>query len=205
MGVKIKARTVGMIGTNCYLVWDESSREAMLIDPGDYEPGIERDIIDEGLDLKYIFLTHGHYDHIEGVTGFAQSFPEAVLAAHEGDLSIMKGLEPGRFLKDGEALALGSLSFLVFETPGHTRGGLSLYIRETDGGLTGGGFSGTLFSGDTLFRMSVGRTDLDGGDFDILRSSIREKLFELPDDTLVLPGHMDATTIGDEKKYNRFV
>ena len=205
MGVKTKLYSIVMLGTNCYLVWDENSKEAMLIDPGAYEFVIEQDINDNGLELKYIFLTHGHYDHIEGVDGFILAFPSAILAAHVGDRSIMNGLEPEMILNEGEILNLGELSFNVITTPGHTEGGLCLYIAESDVSLTDQSFSGMLFSGDTLFRMSVGRTDLGGGDFDTLRSSIQEKLLILPDDTLVLPGHMGATTIGNEKQYNTLI
>ena len=203
--MKIKIYMVGSIGTNCYLVWDDESKDAMLVDPGGYEPLIERAIDENTLRLKYILLTHGHYDHVDGVCDFQESEPDAILAACEGDGLYLKELAPGLILKDGDILELGGLSFRVIATPGHTEGGLSLYIPETDPELTDESFSGTVFSGDTLFKASIGRTDLPGGDYEELKSSIREKLFELPDDTLVLPGHMGATTIEYEKLYNPFV
>ena len=218
--MKIKSFITGAIGTNCYLVWDEESTEAMLIDPGAYEPGIRNNVAGAGLMLKYIVLTHGHGDHIGGVPELLVDFPEALLVAGEADLDLVGDtrlnisavffgrkilLEPDILLKDGDEIELGGLSFQVIGTPGHTPGGLSFYIRECDEDYAGGAFSGTVFTGDTIFRASVGRTDLPGGDFGVLAASIREKLFALPDDTLALPGHMDATTIGYEKKYNPFV
>jgi len=218
--LKIKPYVVGALGTNCYLVWDSESLEAMLVDPGAYRSDLKIDVEDNGLDLKYIALTHGHGDHIGGVTELMTIFPDAVLAAGVKESEILgfpganaSSLIFGRdisltadlTLSEGDELRLGGLAFKAIETPGHTPGGLCFYIAECDDELLGGSYSGTLFSGDTLFRASIGRTDLQGGDFGELRDSILEKLYTLPEDTLVLPGHMDATTIGYEKKYNQFV
>ncbi|MDR3365290.1 MAG: MBL fold metallo-hydrolase [Clostridiales Family XIII bacterium] len=218
--MKIKPYAVGSIGTNSYLVWDEESGEAMLVDPGAFEPAIEREIAESGLSLKYIALTHGHGDHIGGVKGFQAAHPGALLAAGAGEAGFLGDAEqngsqmffgekialaPDVLLGEGDGLLLGALRFCVIETPGHTPGGVAFYIAEADRALTGQAFSGTAFTGDTLFRASVGRTDLAGGDFAALGDSIRNKLFALPDDTLVLPGHMDATTIGFERKHNPFV
>jgi glyoxylase-like metal-dependent hydrolase (beta-lactamase superfamily II) len=201
----IKSFLVGGIGTNCYLVWDEASKDAMLIDPGDFEISIEQVIAENNLFLKYIFLTHGHFDDIGGVDGFQELEPDILLVSHEADDNMLRSIKPDMHLKDGDVLTLGELPFVVYETPGHTPGGLCLFTHGTDNGFAKGQFAGTLFSGDTLFHMSVGRTDLQGGDFEILLNSIHEKLFTLHDDVLVLPGHMGATTIGNEKKYNPFV
>ena len=203
--MRIKPFTVGPFGTNCYLVWDESSGRALLIDPGEYEASIEKSISEIGLELKYIILTHGHFDHTGGVDAFITSSSGVVFAASEADGSLMDGLKPDIFLKENDTVEVGTLSFRVLETPGHTEGSLCFYIPEYDSSLTDQMFSGTVFSGDTLFHSSVGRTDLPGGNFNKLKESIQKKLFSLPDDTLVLPGHMDATTIGNEKKYNPFV
>ena len=218
--MKIKIFQMGVFGTNCYLVRDEESGEAMIIDPGAYRAEVEKDINGNGLVLKYIVLTHGHGDHTGGVPGFMESFPGAKLAAgaKEADLlgdSDLNGamyitgdrlvLEPDIWLCEGDNLTLGELSFNVIETPGHTPGGLTFYVSGWDRELLDRPFSGTAFTGDTLFQNSVGRTDLPGGDFSVMKKSIREKIFTLPDDTIVLPGHMDVTTVGNEKKYNPFI
>jgi len=218
--MKINGYLVGVIGTNCYLVWDEETDEAMLIDPGDYDAAITRDIADNGLWLKYIVVTHGHGDHIGGAPGFLAEFPEAKLVCGKDDIPLVSDtdlnisamfvgkkvvIQPDIFPVDGDVLKLGNLSFVTLATPGHSAGGLSFYVAECSAAFKAQAFSGTVFSGDTLLNVSVGRTDQPGGDFNTLRSSIRNILFKLPDDTLVLPGHMDPTTIGREKRFNPFV
>ena len=203
--MRIKAFVVGALGTNCYLVWDEVSKEAMLLDPGYYEIVIDKEIEERGLSLKYIVLTHGHFDHNLGVTDFMKSNKNVKLAANKADLSLLEALIPSVFYFDEDVIKLGELSFRIMETPGHTKGGLCLYIPETDPAFVDQDFSGTVFTGDTLFNLSVGRTDLGGGNFSELKESIVEKLFSLPDDTLVLPGHMGATTIGIEKEHNPYI
>jgi len=209
--MKIRIFELGALGTNGYLVWDENSREAMMIDPSDFSSRVEKAISENGLTLKYITLTHGHFDHVGGVEEFKARHPDAIVAAGAGE-SELPGFPGMRaefttelLLTEGNELTLGALVFQVLETPGHTPGGLSFYIPEWDSGLSDKAYSGTVFSGDTLFHGSIGRTDLGGGDFEILNSSIMKKLYILPDDTIVLPGHMDATTIGYEKRYNPFV
>jgi len=203
--MRIKAFVVGALGTNCYLVWDEVSKEAMLLDPGYYEIVIDKEIEERGLLLKYIVLTHGHFDHNLGVTDFMKSNKDVKLAANKADLSLLEALIPSVFYFDEDVIKLGELSFRIMETPGHTKGGLCLYIPETDPTFVDQQFSGTVFTGDTLFNLSVGRTDLGAGNFGELKDSIKEKLFSLPDDTLVLPGHMGATTIGIEKEHNPYI
>ena len=203
--IKIIMYAVGPLGTNSYLVWDTESGEAMLIDPGGFEPSIVRDISENRLTLKYFVLTHGHYDHVDGVREFKEEYPEAVLAASAKDSELYGGYTPELPLTGGDEIGLGKLSFKVISTPGHTPGGLCFYVNEWDRDLIDRDFSGTLFSGDTLFNASVGRADMEGGDFKALKDSIREELYTLPDDTIVLPGHMDVTTIEREKRYNVFV
>ena len=220
MGLRIKAYVVGSIETNCYLVWDDVSTEAMIVDPGAYADQIRRDIEQEGLSLRYIALTHGHCDHIGGVEKFREAFPAALLAAGAAEAELLGdpfmnasfmffgkkiALSPDIAFSEGDELKLGGVSFLVLETPGHTPGGICFYTQETDGELVGEPLSGTVFTGDTLFHFSIGRTDLEGGNFDELKASIHSKLFTLPDDTLALPGHMGATTIGIEKVGNPYV
>ena len=221
--MRVKAFEIGLIGTNCYIIWDEDSCEAMIFDPD--TPGgevVQKSLTDEGLKLKYIALTHGHEDHIGGAPGLLREYPEAQLVIGEGDAALVRDtpendsgfmfgrrtvLEPALLVREGDALTLGGLELRVIETPGHTAGGVSYYVNQYDEELTGPEhkFSGTVFSGDTLFRLSVGRTDFRGGDMNTLMESIRGKLYSLPEDTLVLPGHMGPTTIENEKKYNPFV
>ncbi|MDR0852154.1 MAG: MBL fold metallo-hydrolase [Clostridiales Family XIII bacterium] len=205
----IKHFLIGSIGTNCYLVWDEGSDDAFLIDPAQNLPEIAQAIREEFLNLKYVILTHGHGDHIGGVTGILAEFPDAKLAAGRMEAELLAqarmnfsleitgksvSLVPDIFLNDGDELSVGNLTLAIIETPGHTPGGISILVNRE-----------VLFSGDTLFRDSIGRTDLAGGNYERIVASIREKLFVLPDEVRVYPGHMDETTIGHEKKFNPYV
>ena len=208
-----------MMGTNCYLVWDEVSKEAMIVDPGGYVPQIDKVVDSENLDVKYIVLTHGHGDHIGGVTDFREKYPNARLVAGEKEAELlgnprlnMSGNFGGRpesfeadiWVKEKDEIVLGDLSFVVFETPGHTPGGITLYAADGSA-FKDEEFSGVAITGDTLFQGSIGRTDFPGGDFKTLADSIRTKLYTLPADTFVLPGHMDPTTIDFEVGNNPFV
>lgn len=205
----IRCYITGPLQVNTYLVMDEETGEGMIVDPGAYSSQLENDIVSECKNIKYIFLTHGHADHIGGVEDFQNKFPKAKILAGKNEKEILENpalnssldfspkpisikLDDKNYLQEGDEIKLGELVFNVIETPGHTPGGLSLYTKDA------------VFCGDTLFRMSVGRTDFYGGDYNALASSIKEKLFKLPDNALVLPGHMDQTSIGYEKKYNPF-
>ena len=208
--MKMYTSIAGVVETNCYLVWDEESRDAFLIDPGAFEPGVMEKIRNESLSLEYILLTHGHGDHIGGLDAYLKKFPEVKLAAGKKEEPLLSDAslnfseeiagkavtpKPDLFLKDGDEIMVGGLKIRTIETPGHTPGGISLYIESEK----------ALFSGDTLFWQSIGRTDLPGGDMNQIVASIRNKLFNLPEDTKVYPGHMLPTEIGYEKKHNMFV
>ena len=206
--MKIQNFVLGMVGTNCYLVVNEEEKQCILIDPAVYSGEIAEQIRREGLDLRAILLTHGHFDHIMGIDGFRKEFPEIPVYAHREEEALLKdasmnaSLDFGRqytfsgaaYAEDGDVLDLAGMQFQVIHTPGHTIGGCCYYLQEEK----------VLFSGDTLFRESIGRTDFPTGNGGQLMRSIREKLFTLPEETAVYPGHMERTTIGDEKKYNPY-
>jgi len=204
--VIVEKLVVGLFDTNCYIVGSQSSGEGMIIDPGDKAKAILKKVEELGLDIKLIVLTHGHIDHV----GALKKIKEATgveVAMHSDDaqslgkqpLGIVLGLfypappSPDRLLEDGDSIDVGDLRFEVLHTPGHTPGGICL-LGE-----------GVIFSGDTLFKYSVGRTDLPGGSYTKLMDSIQAKLMTLPDDTVVYPGHGPDTTIGGERKGNPFL
>ncbi len=206
--MKIINYVTGPIQVNTYVVYDEETLAACLIDPGDYDPAITQKVKELGLTLQYILLTHGHGDHIGGVAAFLKDFPAAKVVAHEAERELLLDgrlnsskeiyrrditVDADIWVKDRDTINVGKLAFTVLFTPGHTPGGVSYY---TDG---------YVFCGDSLFRRSIGRTDFYGGDFQTLMQSIKQVLFSLPDDTVVLPGHMEATSIGEEKRGNPFV
>jgi len=195
---------LGPIMTNTYLVADDETKKCFIVDPAWPSPELNKKIVSEGLTPEYIILTHGHGDHTEGIADFKEHFPDAVLVASKKERSFLYdrrmsmgkgGIKADKEVSDGEELEVGSLKLKFISTPGHTPGGMCIYIKSES----------TLFSGDTLFHTSVGRTDFPGGNFTELMSSIKDKLFLLPDDTHVLPGHDAETTIGYEKRYNPFV
>jgi hydroxyacylglutathione hydrolase len=200
---------VGMLQVNCSVCGDEATREAFVIDPGEEAERILDAVEHHGLKVAGIVLTHAHIDHIGAVrevqeaTGAPVSLHPAdrALAENAGALAAMMGLlPPGHFdvdreLADGDVLRLGATEFRVLHTPGHTQGGCCLWIPA----------EGRLIAGDTLFRDSIGRTDLPGGNGPQLLESIRDKLFPLPDETVVIPGHGPQTTIGREREYNVFL
>jgi glyoxylase-like metal-dependent hydrolase (beta-lactamase superfamily II) len=200
--LEIKAFVVGSLYTNCYVAHDKSSGKGILIDPGAYEPDILDHIRDNGIDVEFTLNTHGHWDHVLGDADFG--FPVLI---HELDGPCLADPEVGkffssgkvvkpemisRFLLDGDIIELGGLSMTVLHTPGHTPGSISLRCGDV------------LFSGDTLFCEGIGRTDLPGGDPEAMLISVRDKLFKLPDDVRVLPGHGPETTIGHEKQNNPY-
>lgn len=205
--MKTVSLTVGPLATNCYLVIDEESRSCMIVDPGGDASEILGAVEREGVRVDKIVLTHAHFDHTGAVKEVRDRTGAPVLVGN-GDAELLEnpgwmkpyldgsasgGIRPDGMLSEPGEILLGSISFRVIETPGHTPGSICLYGQ------------GILFSGDTLFLESVGRTDLPGGSFRALKESILGKLFVLPDDTVVYPGHGDTTTIGHEKVCNPFV
>lgn len=196
------------MGENCYFVIDENTNEAIVIDPGAMGEKLCSVIDKEELQIKAICLTHTHFDHAGAAEEirehtkapvFICKGEEVVAESSVYNLSQMFGkaftVPYDRVLADGEEFSFGSLSFKVISTPGHTPGGGCFYFEK----------EGVLFSGDTLFFMSVGRTDFPGGDSNALIASVRNKLFTLPGSTEVCPGHGQSTTIGYEKENNSFV
>ena len=206
--MKVECLTVGMVGTNCYLVMNEDTKELLILDPGDEAPRIASKI--EKLEGKpaAILITHGHFDHVMAAEELAKRYkiPRLILKEEKRVLESMQlnacGMIGHRetysadeFLSDGQELKLAGFTIRVIHIPGHTPGGCCFYFPE----------EGALFSGDTLFESSIGRTDFPEGSMSALVRSIHEKLFPLPDDTVVYPGHMGTTTIGREKVSNLFL
>ena len=204
----VRGIVVGVFAENCWVVGSRRTREAIVIDPGAQPEEILALAKDMGLNVKVIANSHAHLDHIMGVRGIQQA-TGAKFLLHQGDLEIARGAaqaaarlmgetiepppDPDAFLKDGDEVEVEGVKLKVIHTPGHTQGSVAFYTE------------GMLFSGDTLFRGSIGRTDLPGGDFDQEIASIVDRLLALPDDTVVLPGHMEETRIGHERQTNPFV
>ncbi len=204
--MRIDKIVVGQLEVNCYIVSDESIGEAMIIDPGDEFERIADLIEERKLKPKYIVFTHAHYDHVCAAGELRERYKAAVVMHEDSDetyrltqkLCISWGYEPGDFpppdivVKDGDTLTLGDTSFRIIYTPGHAPGSICLYGDNL------------LFTGDTLFRGSVGRADLPGGDFTKLMASLG-RLTQLPPDTQVFCGHAEETTIAHEIENNPFL
>lgn len=202
---------VGFIQTNAWFLRRESRQDGILVDPGDHGKELARAMEEKNLKIQAVLLTHGHFDHIGGVQEFVDETHAKVYAcekekhllASPGD-NLSEGYNrpticrPDVFVKEGDILNLAGIRLRVIETPGHTEGSCCYYIEDT-------GEDPFLLAGDTLFRGSVGRTDMPtGSESDIIRS-VKNKLFLLPDNTKVFPGHGETTTIGYEKMYNCIV
>ena len=198
--MEVKVLQVGPIGTNCYLLEDEKAHVAAVIDPGDEAGRILQVIKDDGVDVKYILLTHGHYDHTTAVPELHQALPQAEIYIHKADangagsrLFPLAGQIPDlKFYDEGDALTLGELTIQVLHTPGHSKGSVTLKVGDV------------LFCGDTLFAGSCGRTDLAGGSYAEIMASLK-KLGQLPGDYHVCPGHDVTSTLERERRSNPFL
>ena len=206
--MQIKSLVLGPIRTNCYFVYDEETRKCLLIDPADDAQRIITLLERENLRPAAILLTHGHFDHIGAVNELVNKFRIPVIAGeNEADLIADPVLNeaaavksdvtvvPDRLAKDGDVIDPGFCRFTVIYTPGHTKGSVCYYSEE----------EGVLFSGDTLFFESVGRTDLHTGNGDALIRSIKDRLFKLPGNTRVYPGHGPKTSIEYEIRNNPYL
>jgi glyoxylase-like metal-dependent hydrolase (beta-lactamase superfamily II) len=200
---------VGILGCNCSIIGDEISREAIVIDPGDEISKIIAILERHALTVKMIVITHAHIDHIGGAEKL-RAATGAPVYMHEADKMLSDRLDmqaawlgmeapkdPGidRPAREGDIIRAGEIEAHVLHTPGHTPGSISLYLP----------LESRLIAGDTLFQASIGRTDLPGGDTAQIGRSIRGKLYTLPEDTIVFPGHGETTSIGEEKRHNPFV
>lgn len=198
---------VGVYGANCYIVGDKVTGEAAIIDPGGDGDKILTVLDNNKLKLKYIFLTHGHGDHIGGLNEIKNK-TDAPILIHQEDLYLLKDknknhsammggnvveMTADSYVKDGQILQLGELNLRIIHTPGHTKGGICIHVKNV------------VFTGDTLFANSIGRTDLDGGNFQTVIQSIKEKLMILDENTIVYPGHGPASKIGIEKISNPYL
>jgi hydroxyacylglutathione hydrolase len=204
--LKIQSFVTGPVQENAYLLYAEGGQEAVLIDPGDEAARLEKEARALGLQVKLILATHGHFDHVGAVAAVAQAFGSR-FAMHAGDQYLLDRLEDmaafygqeasrnpkiDQALHGGETVGLAGIELQVLATPGHTPGGLCYYHAP----------SASLFSGDTLFEGTVGRSDTEGGDHSQLIASIHRELLALPDATKVYPGHGDPTTIAAERRHN---
>lgn len=206
--MKVETYVVGVVGTNCYFAVNEATKECLVIDPGDNADALAGKIRENGYTPVAVLLTHGHFDHIMGVEGLKEAFHIPVYV-HEDDGEMLRrpdlnagamigarvSLTADELLHDGDELTLAGMKLRVIHTPGHTPGGVCFYFPEAE----------VLFSGDTLFCESVGRTDLPGGSMGALMRSVKERVLKLPDLTVVYTGHGEPTQIGYEKRNNPFL
>lgn len=219
---RIEGVVTGMIGTNCYTLINEETKEAIFIDASGNTETLTRVVKNENLTPKAILLTHAHFDHMDGVEGIREEFPDIEVIIGENDAPLLEdpisnlslaftgnpiSTKADRTVSDGEEISLIGLTIKCIEVPGHTIGGICYYIdNQINKGDNGDILTktGVIFDGDTLFWASIGRSDFPTGDEETLLRNIREKLFVLPEDTLVLPGHNNKTSIKWEKKNNPY-
>ncbi|MCK4631986.1 MAG: MBL fold metallo-hydrolase [candidate division Zixibacteria bacterium] len=207
--MNLRTLEIGPFAVNCYLYWDDSTGDGVIIDPGAGAGEICNEVESAGFTPNAILLTHGHADHIAAVEDVKKEYDiplyigrgeEPLLANPSANVSAMIGQPivvpaPEHVVADEQVINIGSLTFRILATPGHTPGGVC-FLDETEG---------LLFCGDTLFQMSIGRTDLPGGSFETLIESINQKIMTLPDQIICYPGHGPQTTVGAERTNNPFL
>lgn len=186
----LRKLVVGPYQTNCYILGCKETGQGLVIDPGDEVLRIVKEITRAGLSIKYMAMTHGHIDHVGGVSELKR-ITKAPVLIHRLDAGAL-GTRPDGFLEEGQTIQVGHYSLSVIHTPGHSPGGVCLYAP------------GAVFTGDTLFAGSVGRTDFPGGSHELLVQGVREKIFPLGDSLRVYPGHGPESTIGRERMTNPF-
>lgn len=211
--MKTKTFTVNPFAMNCYVYWDENSNEGVIIDPGAYDDNEKNEILNfinaEGINITLILNTHGHIDHIIGNDWAKKTF-NVPLLMHKDDMPLIDNAvkqgemfgvsfpqppNPDKFIDETDVIKFGDTVFKIIHTPGHSPGSVC-FIDEN---------RKIIFGGDTVFRGSIGRTDLWMGDMNVLLDSIQNKIFKYSDDYVIYPGHMEETTIGEEKENNPFL
>ncbi|MEL7644001.1 MAG: MBL fold metallo-hydrolase [bacterium] len=209
MTLNFQSFVIGSLQNNCYVVHEPGSNKAAIVDPGEGAEPVIAYLKKNTMALEKILITHAHFDHILGCKAVNEAFPFAKIFLHQDDAALWNNSgnaqlfgyipvdlpQPTHWLQDGEVIPVGNDVLEARHTPGHTPGHV-VYYSST---------AGCVFCGDLIFRHSVGRTDLPGGDFAQLRDSIETKIFTLPDSTILLPGHGPTTTVGEEKLYNPYV
>ena len=198
--MKVKLLRVGPIGTNCYILEDDQTNLAAVIDPGDEPELIQEALEKEGVEVRYLLLTHGHYDHTTAVPALHRVYPQADIYIHQADANgagstlfpLAGEVDDLKLYDEGDVIRLGDHEIQVLHTPGHTPGGVTLKVGDV------------LLTGDTLFQGSMGRTDFEGGSYAEIMASLG-RLGRLSGDYHVLPGHMGASTLEQERKTNYYL
>ncbi|MBR4287674.1 MAG: MBL fold metallo-hydrolase [Clostridia bacterium] len=201
---------IGPVSANCYIICDEKTKIGAVIDPGDFTPSLLKAIKDAGIEeLKYILCTHGHFDHIQGVSRLKEKYPESEILIGEKDCVALSDsvvslasffgapfypTVADRVLNGGDKITIGEITFDVISAPGHSEGGVMYYSKDEK----------AIFTGDTIFKGSIGRTDFNGGSMTVLMNTL-QKIKRLPEDVKIYSGHGEATTVKYETEYNMYL